>query len=53
MNNERILSHKMSKRLSTKELEEISEAGTSFLTGGATYSPRGGCDGSADVTYDF
>ncbi len=52
MNNERILSHKMSKKLSVKELEDVSAAGTSVATAHATYGPSG-ADVDADVTVDL
>ena len=52
MNNERILAHSMSKKLSIKDLKDVSAAGTSTVTGHGTYGPSG-ADGDADVTVDL
>lgn len=52
MKNERILSHTMSKKLSVKELENVSAAGTSVATAHATYGPAG-ADVDADITVDL
>ena len=53
MKNERILSHKMSKKLTVEELEGVSASGTSVATGTATYSRSGGADVNADVNIDM
>lgn len=52
MNNERILSYSLSKKLSASELENVSAAGTSVATAHATYGPNG-TDIDADVTIDL
>jgi hypothetical protein len=52
MKNERILSYKMSQKLSVAELQSVSAAGlTNYWTSNATYSATG-MDGSIDVTID-
>lgn len=53
MKNERILSHKLSQKLSAEEIEGVSASGTSVATANATYSPHGGTDVNADVTIDM
>lgn len=52
MNNERILAHKMAKQLSAEELENVSAAGTTTLTGNVTFS-SGVSDGHGDVAVDI
>jgi len=52
MNNERILSHKLSKKLSVDELENVSAAGTSVATAHGTYGPSG-TDVDADINIDL
>lgn len=53
MNNERILSHKMSQRLTDNELQNVSAAGTTIATANATYSPGSGADVNADISVDM
>lgn len=53
MKNERILSHKMSKKLTADEIEGVSASGTSVATATATYSRSGGGDINADVNIDM
>lgn len=53
MNNERILSHQFSKKLSIEEIENISAAGTSVATANVTYSTGGGTDVNADANVDM
>lgn len=53
MNNQRILPHKLSRELTTDELEGISASGTSVATANATYTPHGGTDVNADVNIDL
>lgn len=53
MKNERILSYKVSQKLSVEDLQEVSAAGmTSFLTANATHGAQG-WDPSIDVQVDF
>jgi hypothetical protein len=52
MKNERILAHRMSKKLNIAELDEVSAAGTSRGTLQATYG-RGGADVEADLEIDM
>jgi hypothetical protein len=52
MNNERILSHKMSIKLNINELEDVSAAGTSVVTNQPTYGPSG-ADMDNDVAVDM
>lgn len=54
MNNERILSYKMSQKLTKEDLESVSAAGmTSTTTAHGSYSPQTGWDSSVDITVDF
>jgi len=53
MKNERILSHKMSQKLTAEEVDGISASGTTVATGSATYSRAGGTDMNADVNVDM
>jgi hypothetical protein len=54
MKKERILSYKLSQKITEEELESLSVAGgTSHGTGGGTYSPGGGSDGQVDWVQDF
>lgn len=55
MNNARILSYNMSKKLSNEELESISGAGmTCSPSGSGSWDPATGAkDGSIDITVDF
>ena len=53
MQNERILSYKMSKQLNEEDLQSVSAAGvTSTATANGTYNSQTGYDASADVTLD-
>ena len=52
MSNERILSHKMSKKLEMDDIKDVSAAGTCVATGELTYGSAGK-DGGADVTCDI
>jgi hypothetical protein len=52
MNKERILSYKMSQKLTKENLAEISAAGlTNTVTGNGTYTPAG-WDGTIDAVWD-
>ncbi len=53
MKKERILSHKMSQKLTAEDLEGVSASGTSVATASATYSRSGGTDMNADVNIDM
>lgn len=53
MSNERILSHKMSKKLDLDEIKNVSAAaGTNVASGELTYGSAGR-DGGGDVTFDL
>jgi len=54
MKKERILSYKMSQKLTTEDLHDVSAAGfTSIMTQNATYDPRSGTvDPAVDVQWD-
>lgn len=52
MKNERILSHKLSRKLTATEIEGVSASGTSVATANVTYG-KTGTDVVADVTIDM
>ena len=54
MKNQRILSYKMSRKLSEKDLQSISAGGmTNVATANGTYSSQTGWDTGIDVTIDL
>ena len=53
MNNERILAHKMAKKLNVNDLEGVSAAGTTTATTKATYGNGSGYDVEADLIVDM
>ena len=53
MKKERILSHKMSQRLTFDEISGVSASGTSNATVTGTYSSQTGADVTADVNIDM
>ncbi len=53
MKNERILSHKLSQKLTAAEIENVSASGTSVATTATTFGRQGGSDVAMDVNVDF
>lgn len=51
--NERILSYVISKKISEKDLADVSAAGSSVATTHGTYSSMSGYDVDIDVNYDL
>lgn len=52
MKNNRTLSYEMAQKLKSEDLENIVGAGTWHVTGGGSYNPQKGFDGSGDINHD-